>query len=536
MRVDSKSIKKITDRRHPLYKELLPHWNFLGESYNGGRSWFDKNIFRYMKEGDMEFGDRVKRAYRFNHTREVVDLVNKYLFRAPIIRKKEGVPAELVAFWERVNASNLSIDEFMRLVSLKSSVYGRPWVVIDNRITGAVTMNDDGEEVPQEGVDLYAYIVPPQQVCDYAVDEAGQLLWVLLEENYRDDKDPYDSTGEVSLRYRLWTRQDWTLFSYKKTGRTNGTWFVHDAGVHGLDLVPVIPANNSVSADLWDCPALIADVAYLDRAVANYASNLDAIIQDQTFSQLAMPAQNVLPGDDAYDKLLEMGTKRVFLYDGEGGQAPAYLSPDPRQATLIISAIQQLINEIYHSVGLAGERTKQDNAKGIDNSSGVAKSKDFERVVALLSSKADALETVENQIVKIVCAWAEVDVPTEDVVVYPVESQFDVRTLYDEIDVAMKLRLMSVPATVMSEQMMRVVEKLFPDLGEDVLKKMKNDLVSWATDLQESAEQERQESSDGSKKVIEEAKRNRDQAASKRSETLSRANGKSSDQAKGQEK
>ena len=535
--MDSKTIKKIIERKHPLFRELLPHWEFLGESYKGGRAWFKKNIFRYIKEGDIEYGDRVERAYRFNHTREVVDLVNKYLFRAPISRKEDDVPEEVKTFWKKVDAQGLSIDEFMRIVSLKSSIYGRPWIVIDNRVTGEVVAAGEVDEEPkEEGVDLYAYVVPPQQVVDYAFDEAGELLWVLIEEQYRDDKDPVNSTGDLSLRYRLWTRTSWTLFGFRKgSGKFGGNWEVQGNGEHNLGLVPVIPANNSVVSDLWDCPALIADVAYLDRAVANYASNLDAIIQDQTFSQLAMPAQNVLPGDDAYNKLLEMGTKRVFLYDGEGGQPPAYLSPDPRQATLIISAIQQLINEIYHSVGLAGERTKQDNSKGIDNSSGVAKSKDFERVIALLSSKADALEAVENKIVKVVCAWAEADAPEEDVVTYPIESQFDVRTLYDEMDVAMKLRLMSVPAILMEEQMFRTVEKLFPDLGEDLLKKMRGELKTWATDLQESAEQVRADGSNESKRVIEEAKRNRDQAASKKTDTQSRESGKSSGQAKGQE-
>jgi hypothetical protein len=135
----------------------------------------------------------------------------------------------------------------------------------------------------------------------------------------------------------------------------------------------------------------------------------------------------------------------------------------------------------------------------------------------------------------VVCAWAEADAPEKDVVTYPVESQFDVRTLYDEIDVAMKLRLMSVPAILMEEQMFRTVEKLFPDLGDDLLKKMRGELKTWASDLQESAEQVRAEGSDAAKRVVEEAKRNRDQAASKKTETQSRENGKSSGQAKGQE-
>lgn len=517
-----KKIKEIIERRHPMYAELRPHWDFLASSYNGGRAWFKSNIFRYIKEGDQEFRDRVERAYRFNHTRETVDLVNKYLFRAPVARKRDDAPAPVKAFWEKVNSQGLDIDEFMRVVSLKQSIFGRPWVVIDNRNT------EEGK-----GVDLYAYVVPPQQVVDYATDPTGDTLWVLIEEHVRDDANPLDCTGEMYKRYRLWTREEWYLFECVGKEKVSGSneeqevWDQVDGAVHGLGLVPAIPANNAIGSDLWDCPALIADVAYLDRAVSNYASNLDAIIQDQTFSQLAMPAQGVLPGDDAYNKVLEMGTKRVFLFDGEGGAAPQFLSPDPTQATLILAAIGQLINEIYHSVGLAGERTKQDNSKGIDNSSGVAKTKDFERVVALLSSKADALEVVEYKMIKVICAWAEVAEPEQDLVNYPVESQFDVRTLYDEIDIGMKLRLMGLPPLILEEQINRLTAKLFPDLAEKVVGEMRKEVKSWANEPpeQENASGESAGSKE-SKRIVEEAKRNRAEASGKKSDTQSRETGK----------
>lgn len=521
--MDSKTAKAIVDRKHPLYLELVPHWEFLDSSYKGGRSWFKANIFRYIKEGDIEYKDRVERAYRFNHTRETVDLVNKYLFRAPIARKIDEVPDQVKKFWDKVDATGLDINEFMRIVSLKSSIFGRPWIVIDNRVTQAVASEAENP------LDLYAYIVPPQQVPDYAFDDAGELLWVLIEEHVRDDQDPVNGSGDIRKRYRLWTRMEWALIEFQKgPGKSGGKWEMTGSGEHGLGMVPVIPANNSVVTDKWDCPALIADVAYLDRAVSNYASNLDAIIQDQSFSQLAMPAQGVLPGDDAYNKVLEMGTKRVFLYDGEGGAAPQFLSPDPTQASLILSAIGQLINEIYHSVGLAGERTKQDNSKGIDNSSGVAKAVDFERVVALLSSKADALEVVEYKMLQIVCAWSEVEMPKVEVVTYPVESQFDVRTLYDEIDVGMKLRLMGLPPLILEEQINRLVPKLFPDLSEDVLKAIKAEVKKWAN---EPSEQEKADAANGagseaSKKVVEEAKRNRADASAKKTDTQSRETGK----------
>lgn len=525
MPIDSKTAKAIVERKHPLYAELVPHWDFLDASYKGGRGWFKGNIFRYIKEGDIEYRDRVLRAYRFNHTRETVDLVNKYLFRAPIARKVEDAPPSVKAFWEKVDSTGQNIDEFIRVVSLKNSVFGRPWIVIDNRVTD---IPENASMADTKGVDLYAYLVPPQQVPDYAYDETGELLWVLIEEHVRDDQDPINGTGDITKRYRLWTRNDWTLIEFKKgPGKSGGRWEQTDAGVHNLGLVPVVPANNSIGSDKWDCPALIADVAYLDRAVSNYASNLDAIIQDQAFSQLAMPAQGVLPGDDAYNKVLEMGTKRVFLYDGEGGSAPQFLSPDPSQASLILSAIGQLINEIYHSVGLAGERTKQDNSKGIDNSSGVAKAVDFERVVALLSSKADALELIESKMIKIVCAWSGDALPEKEVVIYPVESQFDVRTLYDEIDIGMKLRLMGLPPMILEEQINRLVPKLFPDLTQSVVDSIKKEVKQWANEPPpEETQAGSKPGSAAAGRVVEEAKRNRADASAKKTDTQSRETGK----------
>lgn len=178
----------------------------------------------------------------------------------------------------------------------------------------------------------------------------------------------------------------------------------------------------------------------------------------------------------------EVGTKRIFIYDGEGGAQPFYLSPDIKQAQLILDVINKIINEIYHSVGVAGERTKQDNALGIDNSSGVAKAYDFERVNALLASKADSLEMVENRLVKLVMAWAGETYDEENPMVeYP--DNFDVRGLYDEFEIAARLAAIDAPDEVRREQMKLVIDKLFPKLKDDLKKKMLEELKQWPPKL-----------------------------------------------------
>lgn len=475
---DQKKLRHLIERRHPEYAENVDHWDFLEDTYEGGREWFKENIFRYIKEGDTEFADRLARAYRFNHSREVVDLLNKYLFKQNIQRNEKDAPESLKRFWKKATLNGLGIKDLSRQISKKTSIYGRIGIVIDNKTSGKPIVSKADEK--KAGARTYAYIVGPEQLLDYAFDDEGDLLWALIQECERDDADPLESSGDEIERFRLWTKNDWSLYEEVKEGRKKVVKLI-GSGVHGLGVVPVVLADNVISDEEYGAQSLIDDIAYLDRAVANYLSNLDAIIQDQTFSQLAMPAQNVLPGEDNYTKLTEMGTKRIFLYDGEGGAAPFYLSPDPKQAQMILAAINKIINEIYHTVGLAGERTKQDNAAGIDNSSGVAKAFDFERVNALLAAKADSLEVIENKIAQIVALWhGEKPESAEDLVSYP--DDFDTRGLYDEFDIAARLMLIDAPETVRQEQMKSVLDKLFPQIEKSARAKMEKALKDWPTD------------------------------------------------------
>ncbi len=482
---EQKRLKALIARRHPEYEEHVEHWSFLEDTYEGGREWFGENIFRYIKEGDQEFGERVKRAYRFNHSREVVDLINKYLFKQVIHRNEADAPESIKKFWKKATKSGLTIKDFARQVSKKTSMVGRVGIVVDNTAPTAHVLSKADEK--KAGLKTYAYIVGPDQLLDYSFDDDGALNWVLIRECARDDADPYTSSGEERDRYRLWTKEDWKLFEEQTKGRRKEVVLVAESR-HDLGVVPVILADNIIGDEEYEAQALIDDIAYLDRAVANYLSNLDAIIQDQTFSQLAMPAQNVLPGEDNYSKLVEMGTKRVFLYDGEGGAQPFYLSPDVKQAELIVTVINKIIAEIYHTVGLAGERTKQDNAVGIDNSSGVAKAYDFERVNALLAAKADSLEVIENKIAALVALWnGEEAQLKESLVSYP--DNFDTRGLYDEFDISARLMLIEAPDSIRREQMKAVLDKLFPQLAADLRKKMEAELKGWPIDPVELATQ-----------------------------------------------
>lgn len=481
---DAKDLSHIATRKHPEYAERVEHWKFLEACYEGGRSWFKDNIFRYLKEGDTEYTDRVDRAYRFNHSREVVDLLNKYMFRTDIDRNEGDASEPVKEFWKSATPDGYDIDYLIGQIAKRSSISGRIYVVVDNNRDSTPTSK---AEEKSDRSRTYAYWVGPQDVLDMSFDDEGKLNWILIREKFRDDSDPFAPPNDTDERFRLWTKEGWFVYQYERNDKgeivkgdlnkpkvtevTNGT--------HNLGMVPVVIVDHMDDDNNYSAPALINDIAYLDRAVANYLSNLDAIIQDQTFSQLAMPAQSLMPGEEdaLKKKLTELGTKRIFVFNGEGGAKPEYLSPDPRQAQLIITAIRTIINEIYHTVGMAGERTKMDNSMGIDNSSGVAKAYDFDRVNALLVNKAKSLQKAEEEILTIVAAWSgDEDHDGKGLIKW--SDSFDTRGLADEFEVASNLALIAAPDSMRREQMKGLRDKLFPTIREKLKGTMESEIDS----------------------------------------------------------
>jgi hypothetical protein len=471
-------------RRHPDYAASCDHWEFLELSYKGGREWIDANIFTYHKEGKKEFAERKKRAYRFPHSREVISLVNKYVFKGAIDRREDGsLPIEVKDFWKASTLLKRPIEDLMNTISTWTSTFGRIWVVVDNNIPPGTLTEAQRKE---SGGRSYAYHLKPIDVLDLAYDSDGELEWLLNREYFRDDSNPL-TAGGLSSRFRLWTKN----FSVPITVRKEGQDEIAELGIateYNLGIVPIFPADHFASEELYKSLGLIDDVAYLDRAVANYLSNLDVIIQDQTFSQLAIPFQGLLPSENAGDPdddgssdernhIQQMGTRRVFAYNAEGGAAPEFLSPDVKQADIIMKAVTKIVGEIYHSIGMAGERTKEDNSAGIDNSSGVAKAYDFEKLNAMLAAKARSLQNIEKNLIRLVKAWNGQKIELQDIedyVTYP--TTFDVRNLADEMDNAQRLSLVNAPKKLRQMQMERMARKMFPQATDEEMKAIVKDI------------------------------------------------------------
>jgi hypothetical protein len=249
----------------------------------------------------------------------------------------------------------------MRDFSTFADVLGVLYIVVDKQ---RINPNQQtGTAVDNLIAKPYIYMVLPQNMMDASFNPDGTIRWCLIRETYRDDEDPYNSTGEVVERFRLWEVGKWTLF--------NAQGGVIEQGETGLDVVPVIPFYNESTRDDFTCPSLVSDVAYIDKAIFNNWSRLDVIINDQTFSQLIMPVQGIVLTEDDEEKqeqYIRIATNRILLYDVQAGVAPTYISPDASQANLILNTIQIQTKQLYSVLGLA-----QEVGTEITTASGVAK-------------------------------------------------------------------------------------------------------------------------------------------------------------------
>lgn len=420
--------KNVTLKRHPEYAGMATVWSFFLQSYLGGEEYIRQNLVKYFKEGDDEFQGRIARAFRENHSRRVVDLINSYLFKEMPLRTTEN--KQLQKFIENADGKGNSLNHFMKSASQFSAALGRVYLIVDKKpldeseVTG--TQADNLKTTP------YVYMVYPQDMLDISIDDFGAVRWAFIREMARvGEEDFYEAESSLRCRYRLWEKGKWTLFN--EGGKAI------DSGKTGLDIVPIIALDNEERSD-YSGLSLIADIAYLDKAIFNNWSRLDTIVCDQTFSQLIFPIEGmmaeVIENKELREQFMTLATNRVLLYSVQAGTPPQFISPDASQAQFILDMIQVQVKQLYASLGLQGEMTTE--AK---QTTGVAKAYDFDKLNKLLANKADNLEAAEKRLFTIVKKMFG-NIVADISINYP--DEFDTKSLIDELTIAERVALLEI--------------------------------------------------------------------------------------------
>jgi hypothetical protein len=345
----------------------------------------------------------------------------------------------------------------MNQVSWLSSVYGQIHVVVDSPYAKDIDVPLHVYKQDKKRFDPYAVIVTPQDLRDWSVDEFGNLNWVLIRSRGYEDVDPLSGRKDATT-YRLIARDYWKVY--------NADGDIIKSGDNELGEVYMATCYNSdANIDLIG-ESLITDISRINRIMYNWCSNIDEMIERQTFSQLVMPEDphaELHETSEGGDALRAIGTSTIFTFPATSGQPPQFISPDRQQIDAIWKMIENHKDLIYE---LAGLGTVGSSSKFLSQRSGISQAYQFLSITASLAKKASKLERAENAIDRLVLQWkGESDMAEK--VEYP--SQFDILSLTETMQTAFQIAAQNFSTTLNIELLKNLAKKAAPVLPEETL-------------------------------------------------------------------
>ena len=73
----------ITRRKHTFYDENLQYWERVRYAYSGGSEYIPKALIKHASESDVDYNERVSRAYYLNYPRRIANLITQYCLASP---------------------------------------------------------------------------------------------------------------------------------------------------------------------------------------------------------------------------------------------------------------------------------------------------------------------------------------------------------------------------------------------------------------------------------------------------------------------
>lgn len=499
---------------HPAYVLWQPIWQQLLDVYEGAggfvdparpylhahpREWLDHSTKIVSDDNPQgkwvtnpnpsQASPKLKMRRRLaryeNIAATLLEQLKSALFRKPATRSftqpesaKDDHPLRL--FWANADGLGRSLDAMMPEQWTSAAVFGHTLLVGDRLgETGAVATKAD-----QPPVVLRSYT--PLDLIDWLTDDLGGLTAVrLLEAVRRESFD--DPAGSIAVQVRTITDATWDTQAVEKTGgkfRTAKDPKSED-GEHGFGALPVVvlysrrrALSPTIGRSVLGDPALYIDLY-------NLTSEVRELLRNQTFALLNVPLgtdgsierESALLGETA-------GTANVVF----SSQPIDYVSPEGTNVEVYHEHIDRLVRLIYRLAVVSWESDSKD-AESADSRK--AKQADLHQ---MLSGYAAECEQAEQAIAKLVYRahfgeqWEAEWQKNAPVISYP--RDFDVTSLLDEIETVVQGIALELGETATREMKLRTVSKLLPNLSQDQIQTIEDEIAAIPVKTQEQKDRE----------------------------------------------
>lgn len=413
----------------------MAEYQLLRDAYYGtGGFATGSYLNKHKRESKEDYQFRQANAYYLNYFSPIVNALVDPIFKRQPLRDYQGpASATIKAFLEDVDTAGADIHTFMKRAAIMAKVYGVSFIVVDNaseRRSRTVAEMLQQREIP------FAYVLGPQALEEYGIDQTGSLLYVRFKE-VASIKD-----GTYQYRYTYYDRTKWEIW---------GDNLMKSSGEHGLGCVPVIPLFPRMLEQRTMKPTPeLEPIARTAKALYNHCSWLGEILRNQTFPLLTIPSLDV---ND-----LVVGTNNALGYLPDSSHAPAFIAPPSDPATILQNQIASLIQEMYRMASLSFVISTTQN-----NNSGIARQWEFERTNQQLANFAMQCARAETEVMELVARWVNSDITYT--VSYP--DDFGIVDVTDQLAQAQAVLDMNLTDGLQEEVLKKVLAVYCPDMPDE---------------------------------------------------------------------
>lgn len=390
-------------RCHPRYREQRDIWERSAAAYRGGADYVRRALVRHVSEIELEFAERLHRAYYFNYPRKLARLITQCVLSSE--PQRENVDLSLAEDFSR---TGLRVNEVMRQFSTLLNLYGAAILTVEMPFfEGEV----DCERRRIEKIRPAVSARSPLEVPDWAFGEDGELLWLILEETLLIDRGPFAPPSPV-LRRKLFTRNECILFEREAT---SGKVREIARSEHRLGRVPAIycvePDGFGIGGGHY-----FEDVIRISDAILNNESEAQMNVVKQMFGLLvisdsfARGARNAPIGGEGNtpEKFSHVLARSAAIWESsEERGISRYISPSGADNAAIRVENSALKKELFDVVGM-GLISYSHEAQTAES-----KAWDYHQVKQFLSCRADLLEQAELRCWELMfCYDHSISVPT----------------------------------------------------------------------------------------------------------------------------
>lgn len=455
----------LAEREHPLVADNLPLWNLYMDAIRGGKNFVnDENLFSHRLEDSDDFTEREDRGYFLNYCESIPNLFNVYIFKEKIGRPPDDM---LDPFRKNVDGRGMTISEFVNRVGFFSSVFGAMHVLVDMPSSNKEILSK--RDVKENKLQPYCTLVYPQQLKDWSIDSQGNLRWIVIENTYYYDEDP-TIEREDEKHYKLITRDEWRIEDSEGNPAKLAEG-VPNSGTNALGVVPLVTLYHKDMDDDKVGESMLKDIVYINRIIMNWCSCIDEQVERNTFSQLVVPDSGSLAeeSESGDDPLHKIGTSSIWTFPADAGQPPQFISPNVSNIEIIWKLVVDHIKEIYRIAGLIGSSDDMYVSR-----SGRAAQMGFLGVNSALADKAKKYQKFENELSRLVYLQLGGDFTKYQEVSY--SESFDVASLGEEIDNAMKVMKQNFSETLNKTMMKNIARKAIPLASPDIREKVESEI------------------------------------------------------------